>query len=492
MIEPEYREEMRLFYRRLADFMSQRPELFEELNYEMAFLKELNMPDGDKRGIVLDWYIFDHKSKTLSKNLLEYFIENSDLDEDTKILYSGLKNTIYSIFQVKAIRTGKEMKAYDMLSGKEFSIKDTSITKHVIKGQLVIMRALPYKGDFILTGKAFPFPSQSSQILKLSLLSAKNERKPQRLTPLTICKIFYTQEKPEKLPPPERFRLICKECSLDDSYIDEIIQRTKEQVENKGHFNDIQQEFVSRLRPHANFDIKELIKAHMDVWNGFITGHVEKGPIEIALINAGMTYVQQAVNTMRHKDMWKAASIKAEKAFEDWLDTKLDELDGSTPKELILKEREDLGNTVKIIKFSIAISHLAPGEETRKKAEEAVNKAMQLLGENKPKEALELYKEHLAIVPKNHVAWLNLGVAHILLSNKKNAESCFRKALEIKPNYKVAKNNIRILENATEDDIKRMAEEYRVQMVNQGKRKTLNIEDMYDDIYEQIDRPSIS
>ena len=156
MIEPEYREEMRSFYRRLADFMSERPELFEELNYEMAFLKELNMPDGDKRDIVLDWYIFDHKSKTLSKNLLEYFIENSDLDEDKKILYSGLKNTIYSIFEVKAIRTGKEMKAYDMLSGKEFNIKDTSITKHVIKGQLVIMRALPYKGDFILTGRAFP------------------------------------------------------------------------------------------------------------------------------------------------------------------------------------------------------------------------------------------------------------------------------------------------------------------------------------------------
>jgi hypothetical protein len=28
MIEPEYREEMRVFYRRLADFMSERPELF--------------------------------------------------------------------------------------------------------------------------------------------------------------------------------------------------------------------------------------------------------------------------------------------------------------------------------------------------------------------------------------------------------------------------------------------------------------------------------
>ena len=257
---PGYREEMRVFYRRLADFMSERPELFEELNYELAFLKELNMPDGDKRDIVLDWYIFDHKSKTLSKNFIDYFIENSDLDEKTKVLYAGFKNTIYSIFEVKAIRTGKEMMVYDLLSGKEHNIKDTSITKHLAKGQLVIMRALPYKEDLILTGKAFPFPLPLSQLLKLSLLGAKNAKKPEKLTPLLICKIFYTQEKPEKLPPLERFRLICKECSLDDDYIDEIIRRTKELVENKGRFNDLQKEFVSRLRPHANFDIKVILR----------------------------------------------------------------------------------------------------------------------------------------------------------------------------------------------------------------------------------------
>lgn len=482
MIEPDYIEEMRLFYSRLADFMSKREELFEELDYEIAFLKDLNIPDGDKRDMALDWYIFDHKSRILSKNLLEYFIEKSDFDEATKTLYADFKNAIYSIFEVKAIRTGKEMMVYDMLSGNEHNVKDTSITKHITKGQLVIMRALPYKGDFILTGKAFPFPPQTSQFLKLSLLGAKNEKKPQKLTPLAICKIFYAQEKPEKLPPIERFRLICKECNLDDSYIDEIMQRTKEQVENKGHFNAIQKEFISRIRPHANFDIKELIKAHMDIWNGFITGHVEKGPIETALINAGLAYVQQKVNPMRHKDMEKA-SENANKAFEDWLDAEHDELEGKTPKELILKERQELGNTEKIIKFSIEMSSLAPGEETRKKAEEVVNKAMRLLGENKPKEAIPLYKEHLSIVPRNHVAWLNLGVAYILLLDKKSAEGCFKKALEINPDYKVARNNIRILETATENDLKRMADEFSVQMVNQGKRRTLNIEDMYKETF---------
>lgn len=481
MIEPEYREEMKLFYRRLADFMSGKPELFEDLQYEMAFLKELNMPDSDKRDIVLDWYIFDHKSKVLSKNFLEYFIEESDIDQETKTLYAGFRNTIYSIFEVKAIRTGKEMIAYDILSGKEYNVKDSSLTKHITKGQLVIMRALPYKGDFILTGKAFPFPSQSSQFLKLSLLGAKNEKKPQKLTPLMICKIFYTQQKPERLPPLERFRLICKECNLGDSYIDEIIRRTKERVENKGHFNDIQQEFISRLRPHAGFDIKELINAHMDVWNGFITGHVEKGPVESALISAGMAYVQQKINPTRRVDMEKA-SQDANKTLEDWLDTRHDELDGKTPRELILKEREELGNPEKRVGFSMSISELALGEELRKKAGEAVNKAMLLLSENKPKEAIELYKEHLSIVPKNHVAWLNMGVAYILLCDRENAKRCYKKALEIDPGYKMAKDNLKTLETATDQDVERMSMEFSVKMRNQGRSRTLGLEDMYGDI----------
>jgi tetratricopeptide (TPR) repeat protein len=227
----------------------------------------------------------------------------------------------------------------------------------------------------------------------------------------------------------------------------------------------------------------------MDVWNGFITGYAEKGPIEGALISAGLAYVQQKVNPMRRKDMEKA-SVDVNKAFEEWLDTRHEELDGNTPKELILKEREELGNPVKLVKFSMDVMSLAPGEELRKKAEGAVNKAMQLLGENKPKEAIRLYKEHLSIIPRNHVAWLNLGVAHILLSDKKSAEICFRKALEIESNYKVARNNLRILENATEEDIKRMAEEFRIKMVNQGKSRTLHLEDMYDDMYEEIDRSS--
>lgn len=114
---------------------------------------------------------------------------------------------------------------------------------------------------------------------------------------------------------------------------------------------------------------------------------------------------------------------------------------------------------------------------------------MQLLEENKPGKAIELYREHLSICPKNHVAWLNLGVAYMLLCDKGNAEPCFKKALEINPKYEMARNNLRILEHATPENIKRMAGEFRVKTRNKGKHRVINLEDTQQehDIFDMED-----
>jgi tetratricopeptide (TPR) repeat protein len=92
-----------------------------------------------------------------------------------------------------------------------------------------------------------------------------------------------------------------------------------------------------------------------------------------------------------------------------------------------------------------------------------------LLSKNMPEEAIEVYKEYISYNPKNHVAWLNMGIAYILLIDKINAEKCFRKSLEIKPDYESAKRNMKILKDASQKDLERMAKEFRVVMINKGK-----------------------
>jgi len=329
-----------------------------------------------------------------------------------------------------------------------------------------------------LTGTGYFFPQEASRFIKLFFMDAEKHKKPFRLTPLTIYEIFFAQKKPESLPTIERFTLFCQEGGLKEDYINEIIQRIRKEALNKGDFQDIQKELIAKIKPYPGLDIKEITQAFMDVWNGFVSeqnGYVEKGPIETALINASMSYVQLKVNPKRFKSE-KLASEKAERIMEEWLKTPRQELDGKTPEEVIIEERQKLRNPEKRVKFRINISALTPGKEVVQKANEAFARGRQLLVENKPKEAIEAYKEYISLHSQNHVVWHNMGIAYILSMDRINAERCFKKALEIKPDYELAKRNMEILNSASPEDIERMAKDYRVMMVNRDKEMEIPYE----------------
>jgi len=475
----DYKQIMRQFYATLADFISKMPEVLEEMAYQEHFFTNLNMSENERHNLVFDWYIFDYKSEALSKNLLQYFLEKAELNEDLKSIYKRFKDGIFSIFEVKALRIGKEMIACDLATGKEYGIKDTTLTRQVSKGQCGFLRVLPFEDYYILTGTGYFFPQEASHFIKLFFMDAEKHKKPFRLTPLTIYEIFSAKTKPETLPTIERFRLFCQEGGLKEDYINEIIQRIRKEALNKGDFQDIQKELIAKIKPHPGLNIEEITRAFIDVWNNFISqqkGYIEKGPIETALIHASMAYIQSKINPKRFKDE-KRVSQRAEKLLEEWLKTPRQELNGKTPEEVILQERKRLGNPEKRIKFRINITTLTPGEEVVQKANEAFAKGRQLLLENKPKEAIEAYKEYISLHSQNYVVWHNMGIAYILLMDRINAEKCFKKALEIKPDYELAKRNLEILNNATQQDIERMAKEYRVTMVNEDKEMEIPYEE---------------
>jgi tetratricopeptide (TPR) repeat protein len=367
---------------------------------------------------------------------------------------------------------GKEMIARDMATGKEYNIKDASLTQQASKGQCGFLRMLPFEDYHILTGTGYFFPGDSAQFIKAFFLDFEKRKKAFKLTPLAIYEIFFAQKKPEGLPVLERFVLFCKENGLKENYINEIISRIeKEASDNKGNSHEIQKEFFSKLVPRKDFDIEEMAHAFMDVWNSFISkkaGYAEKGPLEIALINASMNYVQSKVNPKKYK-YDKNASEKADKLLDEWFHAPRQELDGKTPEEAILEERLKLGNPEKRVGFQINITAIMPGEEIFQKAEKAFNFGMELLSSNRPAEAIEAYKEYISYNPGNHVVWLNLGIAYILLMDKINAERCFKKSLEIKPDYESAKRNMKILNNASQKELEVMAKEFRVVMINKGK-----------------------
>jgi len=468
-----YKDKMDEFYSRISGFVSEHEEILAELMEKEHIFDTLRMDESDKKKIFFDWFIFDCKSSVFSKNLLKHIIDTESLDVETKELYRGFLDNVYSVFEIKALRMGKEMIVKDLFNDKEYNVKETALTQHAKKGQCALMRVLPFHGYYILTGIGHLFPPESATVIKLFSQNKKKSAKRQNLNPLEMCELLFAQDKRERLPVEERFKLFCQEAGLENTYVDGIIKDLKQRAVNAqfSDNNEIIKDISSKIKSYSGGRIEELYGALVDLWNSLIDQQnpsVPKGPLETAIIQAGIIYVQSKVNPDKYKDI-KKAEAKAEAINNQWLNIPLEELGGRTPSEVILEERQELGNPQKEIGFKISFTKLEMNEEIEKKAEKLFYQGIEYVRQHKPAEALKAYEAYCRLNPDNHVVWQNMGVAHLLLLDKIKAQECFQRALEINPDYDMPQRNLKMLKNSTQEDLKRMAEENRVQWFNKGK-----------------------
>ena len=473
MDEFNYKNKMDEFYSRISSFVSRHETILTELMDKERIFATLQMDETDKKKIFFDWFIFDCKSSVFAKNLLRHFLDTEPLEDETKELYRGFLDNVYSVFEVKALRVGKEMIIRDLLNDKEYNVKETTLTQHIKKGQCALMRVLPFHGYHILTGIGHLFPAESISIIKLFMRNKKKSSKKQNLNPLEICELLFAQDKRERLPVQERFKLFCQEAGLENAYIDEIIKTLKQRAENpKESFNgDLLKDIMSKIKSYSGGRVEELSGAFMELWNSLISEgnpSARKGPIETAIIHAGINYVQAKVNPDKYKDI-KKAEAKAKEVNDQWLNTPKEELGNRTPVEVILEERRELGNPQKEVGFQVSLTKLEMNPEIEKQAEKLFYQGIEYVRQHKPVEALKAYEAYCQLNPDNHVVWQNMGVAHILLLDKVKAQECFQRALEINPDYEMPRRNLKMLKSATEEDIMRMAEENKVQWFNKGK-----------------------
>lgn len=470
MDEFNYKDKMDEFYSRISGFVSRHETILTELMEKERIFATLRMDETDKKKIFFDWFIFDCKSSVFSKNLLRHFLDTEPLEAEVKELYRGFLDNVYSVFEVKALRAGKEMIVRDLLNDKEYNVKETTLTRHLQKGQCALMRVLPFHGYHILTGIGHVFPPESTSIIKLFMQNKKKSAKKRNLNPLEICEIFFAQDERERLPVQERFRLFCREAGIENAHIDEIVKTLKRRAENpKENFNDdLIKDIMSKIKSYSSVRVEELSGSFMDLWNSFISEgnpSAHKGPVETAIIHAGIDYVQSKVNPDKYKDI-KKAEAKAKEINDQWLNTPKEELGGRTPVEVILEERRELGNPQKEVGFQVSFTKLEMNAEIEKQAEKLFYQGIEYVRQHKPVEALKAYEAYCHLNPDNYVVWQNMGVAHILLLDKVKAQECFQRALEINPDYEMPQRNLEVLKNATKEDLKRMAEEHRLQWFN--------------------------
>ena len=81
------------------------------------------------------------------------------------------------------------------------------------------------------------------------------------------------------------------------------------------------------------------------------------------------------------------------------------------------------------------------------RGEELFASAYAALSEGRADDARTGFEQVLALVPRHYPSWGNLGAAHLALCNRDEARRCLDRALELNPEYTIARRNLQLLES---------------------------------------------
>ncbi|MDB4964393.1 MAG: Tetratricopeptide 2 repeat protein [Myxococcales bacterium] len=111
-----------------------------------------------------------------------------------------------------------------------------------------------------------------------------------------------------------------------------------------------------------------------------------------------------------------------------------------------VERRTEAKSFVRAYERMLRSSH--PGVPLRDvlRGEELFARAYAALSEGKNLEAANGFENVLALVPRHYPSWGNLGAAYLALDRTAEAKRCLERALELNPEYTVAKHNLLLIQ----------------------------------------------
>lgn len=117
-----------------------------------------------------------------------------------------------------------------------------------------------------------------------------------------------------------------------------------------------------------------------------------------------------------------------------------DDADGAAER------RDEAKNFVRAYERMLRGNH--PGVPLRDvlRGEELFARAYAALSEGRHAEAANGFENVLALVPRHYPSWGNLGAAYLALDRTAEAQRCLERALELNPDYTIAKHNLLLIQ----------------------------------------------
>jgi tetratricopeptide (TPR) repeat protein len=457
-----YRKKMREFDDRINAFVDSKPEIRSLIGLKAKDFENSFLP-ADQTGMLLfDWITFDYRDKS-GLTVLDKFLENGGFDWEDKATYAGFKDNKFGIFHVKAVKTGKEAVLAMLPQGKEYHVYDTTMTKEVKKGDVIVTRFIAFRDIYILSGPVLTYPETMADTMKVIFEGKEKTAADFQYTPLDLIDMF--EKRGTKKEKKTDIYEAAKETGIKKDKVDALMEKIHlaakdRSVDPMALFN----EFMDNAGNFHNETIEKLAAAYFDRWNAIAADKgAEKGPLETALIAEAMKEaIIKDVKPLEIEDPVERQR-KVDEYKEKWLVTPLATLEGRTPKKAILKERESRGDSQKEVAYSMFFDMPNP-KKAEQKAEKLYNEALELMKTEKYDEAISKYLKYIKLYSGNHIVWYNMSMCYIKQGIESSSLTCIKNSLDIKPDYDFAAKGLNNLINYGSSEIrakaKRMAKKY--------------------------------
>ncbi|MEK7158146.1 MAG: tetratricopeptide repeat protein, partial [Patescibacteria group bacterium] len=366
------------------------------------------------------------------------------------------KEKRFGIFRVEGVAAGESMELKIMPAGPSYHVVEELGSTQAEPGAYVIGSIVPFEDHWLLFTLAGAYPKGNSYPLERGFAASGKNLKAGELRQRDLLELFMPKInwQEEGLPRVRaRLSMLLQRWSVSDVTAAQVEKDIMAAHEKKGYTHSLQQVVLSKA-PSVD-EAKEAAEVLTALWNLTLPKvAMSPGPRETMVARDMLSTVGREMAGKSFKDQGEGIKWSRER-MDALLDLPQKELEGKTPREIILEERRALGNPRQDVGY-IAV----PSEAILQDDEGArlANKAQICLARGDAREALELLQKSYQLMKGDPEAFRilgNMATAHVVLGNREEALEMLRGALKANPDYKVARDNLHLLESMGPEEFMR-------------------------------------
>ncbi len=431
--------------------------------FEEFFVNPSRIPQerfGQVDALFRDWFLLERKLTRSGLTPLDLFMKTNQrrFDKNEAAIYQAFReNRRFGIFKIAAVEAGHWLELTPVPRGDTCRVIDEKASEGAEGGEFLIARLLPFQDHWALSTFVARMPPEGDYELERLLQKRSDTLKDEPISHRVILGMFMPKVDWEREGLPRvraRFASLLQRWGVADITVAQIEKDILASHQKAAKEHPLFRVVIGKApSTEAVNEVMPLLQA---MWNLTLDADgPAAGPKERALLADLQRIVMERlpVEEMANEDVFRP---RAREITREWLAAPQKELGGRSPVEAIREERRILGNPQQEVGYEVQAALLEPQREFE--AADLVNQAIDRIQGGHAQAALDLLQKAYPLIKDHKEAFRvlgNIATAYVMMGNRKQALVTLRAALKANPDYKVARDNLGLLESLSPEEFER-------------------------------------